>query len=297
MDINDWVKRTDLSSPITGLAVLLVGRDGVSPTKAIGSGVFVTDRLIMTVKHVVQGYWDFYGDPNVVLERQGKKIADFGMLAVQAPGNSAETALWEVRKLSLCPYSDLALISVEPVDELAKAQQLLRAPTMSILPPAKGEKIAAFGYASTSTLTEDGQQVKFGLNPSSSMGVVAEVYPELRDRALLSFPSFEIKTHFIDGMSGGPVFNQAGELCGLICSGYDVDPDDDPIAYGVVLWPMTGIRIDHNIPGVISPPPYTILELARAGLMNVEGWEYVEKNVEPFEETDGKKRIRLRTPR
>lgn len=107
MDINDWVKRTDLSSPITGLAVLLVGRDGVLPTKAIGSGVFVADRLIMTVKHVVQGYWDIYGNPNVVPERQGKKMADFSMFAVQAPGDSAEPALWAARKLSLCPYSDL----------------------------------------------------------------------------------------------------------------------------------------------------------------------------------------------
>jgi hypothetical protein len=293
MDINDWVKRTDLSSPITGLAVLLVGRDGVSPTKAIGSGVFVADRLIMTVKHVVHGYWDIYGNPNVVLERQGKKMADFEMFAVQTPGNSAEPALWAARKVSLCPYSDLALISVEPVDKLAKAQQWLRAPTLSILPPAKDVKIAAFGYASTSTMTEDGKQVKFHLNPSTSIGVVTEVYPELRDRALLSFPSFQMKTHFIGGMSGGPIFNEAGELCGLICSGYD----DDPIAYGVVLWPMTGIRIDHNVPRVISKGPYTILELAKAGLMSVNGWEYVETNVEPFEEADGTKRIRLRTPR
>ena len=29
MDINQWVERTDLTSPITGLGVLLVGRDGV----------------------------------------------------------------------------------------------------------------------------------------------------------------------------------------------------------------------------------------------------------------------------
>ena len=48
MDINEWVKRTDLSSPITEVAVLLVGRDGTlptRPTRAIGSGVFVADRL------------------------------------------------------------------------------------------------------------------------------------------------------------------------------------------------------------------------------------------------------------
>ena len=147
MDLNDWVKRTDLSSPVTEVAVLLVGRDGTlpsRPTRAIGSGVFVADRLIMTVKHVLQGYWDIYGNPNVVMERFGKKMAPFEMFAVQAPGRSATPAMWAARKVSLCPYSDLALISVAPVDELAKAQKPLRAPIMNILPPAKGEKIAAW---------------------------------------------------------------------------------------------------------------------------------------------------------
>jgi hypothetical protein len=108
---------------------------------------------------------------------------------------------------------------------------------------------------------------------------------------LLSFPSFEVKTHFIGGMSGGPIFNEAGELCGLICSGYD----DAPIAYGVVLWPMTGIRIEHDVPVVVSKPPYTILELAKVFVMNVPDWKYVEENVEPFEDPNGTKRIRLKT--
>jgi S1-C subfamily serine protease len=292
MNINDWVKKTDLSHPITGLGVLLVGRDGVAPTTAIGSGVFVGDRLIMTVKHVIQGYWDIYQKSKVVLERKGRKIADFEMFAVQAPGTSSEPALWAARKVAPCPYSDLALISVVPVDDLAKAQPELIAPPIRILPPAKGEKITAFGYASTSTILEEGLQLKFGLNPSLSEGVVTEVYPLSRDSVMLSFPSFEVKTHFIGGMSGGPIFNEAGEICGLICSGYD----DTPVAYGVVLWPMTGIRIDHSVPKVVSEGPFTILELARAGLMHVIGWEYVESNVESFEDIDGTKRVRLKSP-
>jgi hypothetical protein len=59
---------------------------------------------------------------------------------------------------------------------LAKAQQVLKAPTLSILPPVKGENVAAFGYASTSTATEEGQQIKFHLNPSTSVGVVTLRY-------------------------------------------------------------------------------------------------------------------------
>lgn len=299
MDIGEWVKKTGLSSPITGRAVLLVGRDGVLPTKAIGSGVFVANRLIMTARHIVQGYWDAYNDSRVRMDQPGKKMADFEMFAVQVPGNSAEPALWAASKIAVCPYSDLALISVTPVDDLAKAQPPLGPLRLNILPPSKGEKIAAFGYASTSVVAEIGQQLKFQLNPSTSMGTVTEVFPEKRDSSLLPFPSYEVEAHFIDGMSGGPIFNEAGELCGLVCSGFDGESSVDyktPVAYGVVLWPMVGIRIDHRIPGVISAPPYTILELARAGLMDVRDWQYVEANVEPYEDQDGTKKIRLKTP-
>ena len=49
------------------------------------------------------------------MEQFGKKMAPFEMFAVQAPGNSAVPAMWAARKVSICPYSDLALISVEPV--------------------------------------------------------------------------------------------------------------------------------------------------------------------------------------
>ena len=292
MNINDWVKRTNLSSPITERAVLLVGRDGVLPTKAIGTGVFIADRLIMTARHVVQGYWNFYNDPKVKMDQPGKKMADFEMFALQAPGNSPQLAMWAASKISPCPYSDVALISVVPVDELAKAQPPLGPLRLNILPPAKGEKIAAFGYASTGVVGENGLQVELRLNPSTSLGTVTQVFPEKRDSSLLSFPSYEVGAHFVDGMSGGPIFNEAGELCGLICSGYD----DAPVAYGVVLWPMVGIRIDHRIPGIISAPPYTILELARAGLADVRDWQYVEANAEPYEDQDGTKKIRLKTP-
>lgn len=294
MNVDEWVKRTDLSSPIAQRAVLLVGRDGVSPTKADGSGVFVADRLIMTARHVIQWYWDSYDNSRVKMNRAGKKMADFELFAIQAQGNGGEPAMWAAAKLSVCPYSDLALISVVPVNETAKTRPPFTPLRLRILPPTKGETIAAFGFASTSIAAESGQQVQFNLNPSTAVGVVTDVFPEKRDSCLLSFPSFQVEAHFIGGMSGGPIFNQAGELCGLVCSGGSGD-EDVPVSNGVVLWPMAGIRIDHHIPGVVSEPPYTILELARAGLMDVPDWHFVETHVEESEDPDGTKKIRLTT--
>jgi len=57
---------------------------------------------------------------------------------------------------------------------------------------------------------------------------------------------------------------------------------------------MAGIRIDHRIPSVITEPPYTILELARVGLMDVPDWQYVETHIEQYEDPDGTKKIRLK---
>ena len=206
MSTSGWVNRTNLSSPVTERGVLLVGRDGVSPTKAIGSGVFIADRLIMTVRHVVQGYWDIYNTTRVKMDAPGKKMATFEMFAVQAPGNSMKPALWAAAKVAVCPYSDLALISVVPVDNLAKAQPPLAPLRLHILPPAKGEKIAAFGYAATSVASETGQRVEFRLNPSTSLGTVTQVFP-----------------------------------------------------------------------GVVTAPPYTMLQLASAGLLSIRDWQYVRQ--------------------
>jgi hypothetical protein len=59
---------------------------------------------------------------------------------------------------------------------------------------------------------------------------------------------------------------------------------------------MIGMPIDHYIPNVVSKGPYTMLEMARSGLLRVIGWEFVDANVEEFEDQSGKRRVRLKTP-
>jgi S1-C subfamily serine protease len=84
MQTNEYLKPTGLDSTVTAVSVLLIGRDGKSPTKAIGSGVFVSTGLIMTARHVVEGFWDYYGDPKVKakLRSEGTKKDDFSVYAV-----------------------------------------------------------------------------------------------------------------------------------------------------------------------------------------------------------------------
>ncbi len=204
MNVNDWVIRTELESPITEHALLLLGRDGVT-NNPIGSAVFIAAGLAITAKHVIEGFWQLYGTPGVRLEQKGDKTAQFEIVAIQYPGKESNAAIWMTRMVWLCPYSDLALLSLEPVDELSKSYQFAKLPMLSVLPPEKGEKVTAFGYAASSVLGEEGERIKLALNPLTAPGLVTEVYSEYRDRAMLSFPCFEIETHFLGGMSGGPV--------------------------------------------------------------------------------------------
>jgi hypothetical protein len=52
-------------------------------------------------------------------------------------------------------------------------------------------------------------------------GQVLEVYPEGRDRVILPFPCFRSDIPIYGANSGGPVFNAAGQVCGVNCTSYD----------------------------------------------------------------------------
>ena len=49
-------------------------------------------------------------------------------------------------------------------------------------------------------------------------------------------------------MSGGPVFNEAGLLCGLVTTGMATE-DEPPISYVALIWPALGTLIDFGVAG------------------------------------------------
>jgi len=62
-------------------------------------------------------------------------------------------------KISVCPYSDLALISVVPVNELAKTQPPLAPLRLSIFAAESRRKNSSgLGFASTKVAAVSGQQ-------------------------------------------------------------------------------------------------------------------------------------------
>jgi S1-C subfamily serine protease len=279
---------TQLDSPITEHALLLVGGDGAA-TYALGSAVFIAPELAMTARHVVQEFWKRLG-PGTRFQGERPLDARFSVFAVQYPQASSEPALWRATFVWGARYTDIAFLSVTPANNLAEGYTWGSQLKLNLLPPTVGEQVVGFGHAASTVEMVEPTRMRLALNPSTTGGVVTAVFPEYRERGMLTFPCFEISAYSIGGMSGGPLFNGAGELCGLICSGRE----GEPVSYGATLWPSMGTTITHQGPGMICKGPYPVFEMAQVGILAASGWDQIAKRVEINNEDFETERLRLK---
>jgi hypothetical protein len=146
--------------------------------------------------------------------------------------------------------------------------------SMTMLPPAVGSQVAAFGYP-RSTTTESEEAVLVSRKGATSVGRVVELHLQGRDRSQLPWPCFRMDAHIGGGMSGGPVFNDKGELCGLMCTSFgEAGEHEGHLSYVTLLWPMLGLTLDF--PRVGYPAgKYALIELARANMIHARHWDHV----------------------
>lgn len=94
--------------------------------------------------------------------------------------------------------------------------------------PRPGETVVAVGYSKIETVTDSvygaAQKVEAGL--FAGYGQVTRICPLGRDSANPT-PVFEVVADWPAGMSGGPVFNAAGEVIGLVSRG--ISPENGSI--------------------------------------------------------------------
>lgn len=117
--------------------------------------------------------------------------------------------------------------------------------------PAIGETVRAVGYRkSTITITagpNGNHHTDLKDVGTTSTGTVMDVKEPIRDTVLAPFPCFHVRANFAHGMSGGMVLDLKGQLCGLIGTGYELDPSDpDPISWAATLWPLFKTKISAD---------------------------------------------------
>ena len=265
---------TDGRDYITGVAFRLIAvREDVA--YASGTAVSIATGLLATARHVVEDHWRrfegrYLGD--------GHSEGSFTLKALQVGTKEHDPALWVVRRIWLSPCTDVAFLGLAPSSGEARTRKWINM-AMSLEPPAIGTRVCAFGYReSTAKVVRRGNDtlVECRDAPTTSVGEVVQVFKDRRDRSMLSFPCFQTNSRFAGGMSGGPVVNDTGELCGLVCGSMQVEnPGHSGTSYVALLWPSMATVIDMDRTGHPRGVKYPVIELVRNGFMTARGWERV----------------------
>jgi hypothetical protein len=145
-------------------------------------------------------------------------------------------------QLHYSPTIDIVGLSIKQAPP-GPRDETLHLPRFNVLPPIVGEIVTAFGYPRTNARRLADASVRLRIDPRTTAGTVQETHYRSRDSAFLPFPCFRTNAQFDPGMSGGPVFNQDNEICGVICSSLPSGTqDEDHASYVAMIWPAFGIR-------------------------------------------------------
>jgi Trypsin-like peptidase domain len=142
--------------------------------------------------------------------------------------------------------SDIAFLELVPGGPM-NLDHVWEVPVLELRPPKVGERVFAFGYPRSSVSMKSPGNFEARTGATTSAGTVTEVHEIRRDRGFLKFPSFETNARFDPGMSGGPVFNAQGHVCGIIASGLsEGGQSTDHRSAAWTLWPAMGLMVNFT---------------------------------------------------
>lgn len=163
---------------------------------------------------------------------------------------------------------DLAILKIEPrgpLSDLLLKRELKVRPTRTWMAPRLGERVYAFGFPLGGTLPHSLNMTE-GLI-SSEMGYEKH--------------QFQISAAIQNGNSGGPVFDEFGNLVGVALSSID---SGQTLNFCVQGWQLSrfchesGVDLNQNELGEIKIEPRTLAEAALHFCVEVEGWTKVVRD-------------------
>ncbi|MDP2451061.1 MAG: serine protease [Polaromonas sp.] len=257
-------KSMPLTSEVGKVAarVLAIAEDGT--VSASGTCVRIGVGLYLSAKHVVEDFIDSFGQSNLHM--------NFSIWIVHLYEGPVSEC-WALTNVWTASNTDIAVLRAIAHTDGTKSLKGVNTVGLDLSSPPVGDRVVSYGFCkSRGVLEVDTQGVKLDIwgDPITSVGEVREIHHQMRDPVLRNFPCFQVNARFEGGMSGGPIFSDAGQLCGVVCSGYALDADDsEAISYGSTLWPALCIPLTVDVQTGSPCEPYCLLELANRGLIHV----------------------------
>ncbi len=243
-----------------------------------GTGVYIGANLILTAKHVIKDYYERFTSTRLTKDTP----LEMRIFCIQYEDKSKPIYLWKVVGVTLSESSDIAILETCPFDE--KTAQLTSTekfkPVLSLKPPNIGDKVCAIGFRKSEIIDvvpdSKGRYIAARAIPSTSIGEVKEIFELLRDRGSLDFPCFQVNFRLDGSMSGGPVLNENGEICGIVCSSLPAQcEEEEHISYITSLWPLFRITMRPVLKHTVEC--IHLLTFVEAGFIEVVGIDYLRK--------------------
>jgi Trypsin-like peptidase domain len=187
-----------------------------------GTGFLVSKLgLLLTARHVVEPPARARGR---ALNKETNKFYDEGQLfafrlATTGPAQGVRNArIYHVDRITVAERGDLAVCQLRPSD-VNRGPPLTSLAIRPGLPRLK-EKVWTIGYdrvdVSVEEESEDTLHLKCETNANVTFGEIQEIFASGKHTVLAPFPCFEINAAIPGGMSGGPVINEQGVVCGML---------------------------------------------------------------------------------
>jgi len=249
MDVNldaspeTYFTPTLFGDELTWICGLIVADDDVGEFRAFGSGFLASPTLAFTARHVVDEICkELVGVDSKLDDLKG--VMPFGAQLATAD-QFGRLVKWDIIDFHYTATIDIIGLSIERADNCEGIwPQVL--PRFEVRPPRKNERIVAFGYPGTKPRELEDGSFRVKLTPLTAGGVVKELHLEGRDNFLLPFPCFRTNARMDAGMSGGPVFNESGLVCGVVCSSLEYNEGVDTVSYASVFYPALAIRFNEG---------------------------------------------------
>lgn len=224
--------------------------------RSIGSGIIVGPGLVLTATHVFEEFPRTGSGPVLLSFLPEKKARAWLPTATVTCSGPSRYNPWDAKAKIV---SDLSIVSCDLNSEAHLEHPLSLVP-MELCLPLPGTRLWAVGFRngdfeSDSTL----------VSPLISSGLVTDCFPHGRGERMPS-PCVEVDMETLGGMSGGPVFNEAGHLVGIVSSSFDGGP-----SYVTLIWDALRISIEGLPQEVWGNSDSGILEGIDLGLVRVRG--------------------------